>query len=90
VPARIGDYTDFYTSLYHATNIGKLFRRDNPLMPNYKWVPIGYHGRSSSIAVSGQQCAHRVRRMLRHRAAVHWQFLALAVLSALARAKIAA
>jgi fumarylacetoacetase len=54
VPARIGDYTDFYTSVYHATNIGKLFRPDNPLMPNYKWVPIGYHGRSSSIAVSGQ------------------------------------
>ena len=57
VPARIGDYTDFYTSLYHATNIGKLFRPDNPLMPNYKWVPIGYHGRSSSIAVSGQAFA---------------------------------
>lgn len=57
VPARIGDYTDFYTSLYHATNIGKLFRPDNPLMPNYKWVPIGYHGRSSSIAVSGQEFA---------------------------------
>jgi fumarylacetoacetase len=54
VPARIGDYTDFYTSIYHATNIGRLFRPDNPLMPNYKWVPIGYHGRSSSIAVSGQ------------------------------------
>jgi fumarylacetoacetase len=57
VPARIGDYTDFYTSLYHATNIGKLFRPDNPLTPNYKWVPIGYHGRSSSIAVSGQAFA---------------------------------
>lgn len=55
VPARIGDYTDFYTSIYHATNIGRLFRPDNPLMPNYKWVPIGYHGRASSIAVSGQQ-----------------------------------
>ncbi|MFC3110213.1 fumarylacetoacetase [Undibacterium arcticum] len=54
VPARIGDYTDFYTSIYHATNIGKLFRPDNPLMPNYRWMPIGYHGRSSSIAVSGQ------------------------------------
>ena len=55
VPARIGDYTDFYTSVYHATNIGKQFRPDNPLLPNYKWVPIGYHGRSSSIGVSGQQ-----------------------------------
>ncbi len=52
VPARIGDYTDFYTSVHHATNIGKLFRPDNPLLPNYKWVPIGYHGRASSIAVS--------------------------------------
>ncbi|WLI91760.1 fumarylacetoacetase [Massilia sp. R2A-15] len=57
VPARIGDYTDFYTSVHHATNIGKLFRPDNPLMPNYKWVPIGYHGRSSSIGVSGQSFA---------------------------------
>ena len=54
VPARIGDYTDFYTSVYHATNIGKQFRPDNPLLPNYKWVPIGYHGRASSIGVSGQ------------------------------------
>ena len=54
VPAQIGDYTDFYTSVHHATNIGKLFRPDNPLMPNYKWVPIGYHGRVSSIGVSGQ------------------------------------
>ncbi|NUZ08347.1 fumarylacetoacetase [Piscinibacter koreensis] len=55
VPARIGDYTDFYTSVHHATNIGRQFRPDNPLLPNYKWVPIGYHGRSSSIAVSGQR-----------------------------------
>ncbi|MDO5693528.1 MAG: fumarylacetoacetase [Pseudomonadota bacterium] len=54
LPARIGDYTDFYTSVHHATNIGKLFRPDNPLLPNYKWVPIGYHGRSSSIVISGQ------------------------------------
>ncbi|MGB3071456.1 MAG: fumarylacetoacetase [Ottowia sp.] len=54
LPARIGDYTDFYTSVHHATNIGKQFRPDNPLLPNYKWVPIGYHGRSSSIGVSGQ------------------------------------
>ncbi|MBC3882809.1 fumarylacetoacetase [Undibacterium sp. LX40W] len=55
LPAQIGDYTDFYTSIYHATSVGKLFRPDNPLLPNYKWVPIGYHGRSSSIGVSGQQ-----------------------------------
>ena len=54
VPAHIGDYTDFYTSIYHATNIGKLFRPENPLLPNYQWVPIGYHGRSSSIQISGQ------------------------------------
>ncbi len=53
VPAQIGDYTDFYTSVHHATNIGKQFRPDNPLLPNYKWVPIGYHGRASSIVVSG-------------------------------------
>ncbi|MBO9537436.1 fumarylacetoacetase [Herbaspirillum sp.] len=55
LPAAIGDYTDFYTSIHHATAVGKLFRPDNPLLPNYKWVPIGYHGRVSSIAVSGQQ-----------------------------------
>ena len=54
LPCRIGDYTDFYTGIHHATTVGKLFRPDNPLLPNYKWVPIGYHGRSSSIGVSGQ------------------------------------
>lgn len=53
IPARIGDYTDFYASIHHATNVGKLFRPDQPLMPNYKWMPIGYHGRASSIVVSG-------------------------------------
>jgi fumarylacetoacetase len=53
LPAGIGDYTDFYASIYHATNVGKLFRPDNPLLPNYKYVPIGYHGRASSIVVSG-------------------------------------
>jgi fumarylacetoacetase len=53
VPARIGDYTDFYASIYHATNVGSMFRPDNPLLPNYKWVPIGYHGRASSIVASG-------------------------------------
>ena len=55
LPCHIGDYTDFYTSVNHATNVGKLFRPDNPLLPNYKWVPIGYHGRASSIGVSGQE-----------------------------------
>lgn len=54
LPCKITDYTDFYTSVYHATAVGSLFRPDNPLLPNYKWVPIGYHGRASSIAVSGQ------------------------------------
>ena len=49
LPARIGDYTDFYASIYHATNVGSMFRPDNALLPNYKYVPIGYHGRSSSI-----------------------------------------
>jgi fumarylacetoacetase len=51
----IGDYTDFYASIHHATNVGRLFRPDNPLLPNYKWVPIGYHGRASSIVVSGAE-----------------------------------
>jgi fumarylacetoacetase len=55
LPCTIGDYTDFYTGIHHATTVGKLFRPDNPLLPNYKWVPIGYHGRASSIGVSGQQ-----------------------------------
>ena len=54
VPARIGDYTDMYASIHHAGNIGKLFRPDSPLTPNFKWLPIGYHGRVSSIGVSGQ------------------------------------
>lgn len=53
LPASIGDYTDFYASIFHATNVGKLFRPDNPLLPNYKYVPVGYHGRASSIVVSG-------------------------------------
>ncbi|KEY97753.1 fumarylacetoacetase [Sphingobium indicum] len=53
LPATIGDYTDFYVGIHHATNIGKLFRPDNPLLPNYKYVPIGYHGRASSIRPSG-------------------------------------
>ena len=52
LPCRIGDYTDFYTSIHHATSVGRQFRPDNPLLPNYKWVPIGYHGRASSIGVS--------------------------------------
>lgn len=53
LPVQIGDYTDFYASVHHATNVGSMFRPDNPLLPNYKYVPIGYHGRASSVVVSG-------------------------------------
>ncbi len=53
LPAAVGDYTDFYASLDHATNVGRLLRPDNPLLPNYKWIPVGYHGRASSLVVSG-------------------------------------
>jgi len=53
VPCVIGDYTDFYASIFHATNVGSMFRPDNPLLPNYKWIPVGYHGRASSIIPSG-------------------------------------
>ena len=55
LPATIGDYTDFYASISHATNVGSMFRPDNPLLPNYKHVPIGYHGRASSIVASGAE-----------------------------------
>lgn len=54
LPTLIGDYTDFYVGIHHATNVGRQFRPDNPLLPNYKYVPIGYHGRASSVRVSGQ------------------------------------
>ena len=54
VPTRIGDYTDFYTSMDHARNIGNMIRPDDPLAANFKWMPIAYHGRASSIGVSGQ------------------------------------
>lgn len=52
-PFEIGDYTDFYCSIFHATNVGSMFRPDSPLLPNYKYIPIGYHGRASSIVMSG-------------------------------------
>ena len=55
LPAKIGDYTDFYVGIEHAKNVGKLFRPDNPLLPNYKYVPIGYHGRASTIRASGAE-----------------------------------
>jgi fumarylacetoacetase len=64
LPCEVGDYTDFYTGIHHATAIGKLFRPDNPLLPNYKWVPIGYHGRSSSLCASGHSF-HRPRGQLK-------------------------
>jgi len=53
LPVAVGDYSDFYSGIHHATNVGRILRPDNPLLPNYKWVPIGYHGRASSIVVSG-------------------------------------
>ena len=55
VPCLVGDYTDFYVGIHHATNVGKQFRPDNPLLANYKYVPIGYHGRASSVRASGEQ-----------------------------------
>lgn len=64
LPCEIGDYTDFYTSIYHATTVGKQFRPENPLLPNYKWVPIGYHGRGSSILPSGREF-HRPRGQIK-------------------------
>ncbi len=60
LPVQIGDYTDFYASIFHATNVGKMLRPDNPLMPNYKHIPIAYHGRASSIVVSGEPCKRPV------------------------------
>src|SRR4029077_1190968 len=70
VPAQIGDYTDFYASIYHATTVGRVFRPDNPLLPNYKWVPIAYHGRASSIRVSGFDVTRPTGQVLAGGAAV--------------------
>jgi fumarylacetoacetase len=53
LPAQIGDYTDFFAGIHHATNAGKLLRPDHPLLANYKYIPVGYHGRASSICASG-------------------------------------
>jgi fumarylacetoacetase len=53
MPALVGDYSDFYASVHHASNVGRMFRPDHPLLPNYKYVPIAYHGRSSSVVISG-------------------------------------
>ena len=65
LPARIGDYTDFYSSIHHATAVGRLFRPNEPLTPNYRWLPLAYHGRCSSIAISGQQFARPCGQRLR-------------------------
>ena len=70
LPCEVGDYTDFYTGIHHATTVGTLFRPDNPLLPNYKWVPIGYHGRASSMGVSGQQFHRPVGQTLKPGASV--------------------
>jgi fumarylacetoacetase len=64
LPCEIRDYTDFYIGIHHATAVGKLFRPDNPLLPNYEWVPIGYHGRASTLQVSGQDF-HRPRGQIK-------------------------
>ncbi|MGY4490553.1 fumarylacetoacetase [Pseudomonas sp. TE3610] len=64
LPARVGDYTDFYVGIEHAKNVGKLFRPDNPLLPNYKYVPIGYHGRASTLRPSGTQVRRPVGQTL--------------------------
>jgi fumarylacetoacetase len=64
LPAEIGDYTDFYASMHHALAVGKLFRPDNPLTPNYVWMPIGYHGRVSSIGVSDQRVKRPIGQSL--------------------------
>jgi fumarylacetoacetase len=64
LPACIADYTDFYVSLHHATAVGRLFRPDNPLLPNYKWLPIGYHGRTSSIILSGECFSRPIGQIL--------------------------
>jgi fumarylacetoacetase len=64
VAAQVGDFTDFYASIHHATAVGRLFRPDNPLLPNYKWVPIAYHGRASSVLVSGQSFARPYGQVL--------------------------
>lgn len=68
LPVHIGNYTDFYASIHHATRIGKLFRPDNPLLPNYKYIPIGYHGRASSVIVSGTEIRRPCGQIKAHNA----------------------
>lgn len=66
VPAKVGDYSDFFAGIYHAQTAGKMFRPDNPLLPNYKHVPIAYHGRASSIRVSGHPLVHPIGQRAPH------------------------
>lgn len=73
LPVEIGDYTDFYASVHHASNVGALFRPENPLLPNYKWMPIGYHGRASSIVISGTG-VHRPKGQIKLPSAEQPQF----------------
>ena len=63
LPCTIGDYTDFYASIYHATNVGSMFRPNNPILPNYRHIPIGYHGRASSVVVSGTEVRRPVGQL---------------------------
>ena len=63
LPCAIGDYTDFYASIYHATNVGSMFRPNNPILPNYRHIPIGYHGRASSVVVSGTEVRRPVGQL---------------------------
>jgi fumarylacetoacetase len=70
VPAKVGDYSDFFAGIYHAQTAGKMFRPDNPLLPNYKHVPIAYHGRASSIRVSGHPLVHPIGQRAPHGATV--------------------
>jgi fumarylacetoacetase len=66
LPCEIGDFTDFYASIYHATNAGKMFRPDNPLLPNYKWLPVAYHGRASSVVLSGTRVQRPLGQTVEH------------------------
>lgn len=66
LPASIGDYTDFFAGIHHARNAGRMFRPDNPLLPNYWHIPIAYHGRASSIEVSGVDFPRPVGQTVEH------------------------
>jgi fumarylacetoacetase len=66
LPCEIGDFTDFYASIHHATNAGKMFRPDNPLLPNYKWLPVAYHGRASSVVLSGTPVRRPLGQTVEH------------------------